>query len=193
VINADGNTFTSPAHPGAIFDTVTHLLWLDATETKGRSLADVTSKLGVGQEFEGWQLASITQIDQLFANAGLLDTNHSFMSNSSAQADVISFVGMYGQTNDEQGLALMGTNIWHADSFFNTAIQGLISALWISTDDRYWVGRNGTNYEMAVTGYPGSGVALVRAIPEPSSLALLTLAVPALLRRQCRHRRREIH
>src|SRR5262249_1743916 len=96
VINADGNAFTSPAPPWAILDTATQILWLDATETKGRSLPDVTSKLGVGQEFDGWQLASIAQVDELFANAGLSDTNSGFVSNASAKADVISFVGIYG-------------------------------------------------------------------------------------------------
>src|SRR5262249_49060295 len=141
VIDADGNPLTSPAHPHAILDTSTNRLWLDATETVNRSLADIGAKLGVGQEFDGWQIASRTQIDQLFANAGLTDSHERWVSDAAAQAAVKAFVEIYGQTDTSP--TLLGTNLWHADTLA-TSDQYALSAVWESTDDRYWVGHNGS-------------------------------------------------
>lgn len=74
VIDADGDPLTPAGHPDAIFDSTTNLLWLDATETQNRALADVQSELGVGGEFAGWQSATRSQIHQLFTNANLAIT-----------------------------------------------------------------------------------------------------------------------
>ncbi|MGY9003690.1 MAG: PEP-CTERM sorting domain-containing protein [Rhodospirillales bacterium] len=51
-------------------DTNTGLDWLDLTITNGRSYADVFSKLGVGEEFEGWRYATGFELADLFESAG---------------------------------------------------------------------------------------------------------------------------
>lgn len=159
VIDANGHPLTPPTHAGAVFDTSTKLLWLDATETVNRSLADIESNLGPGQEFDGWQIASKSQINVLFANAGLVDTYLNFVANAAAQADVIAFVAIVGQTATMQQFPhLQATNLWHAESLVGS--NSAMSAAWISTDDRYWVGLD----PIGEAGFasPIYGTALVR-------------------------------
>jgi hypothetical protein len=51
-------------------DTSTGLDWLDLTETVSTSYDYVSSQLGEGGEFEGWALASRSQVLGLLDNAG---------------------------------------------------------------------------------------------------------------------------
>lgn len=184
VVNADGNPLTSPTHPHAILDTSTNLLWLDGTETVNRSLADISSKLGAGQEFDGWQLASRVQIDQLFADAGLTDTNESWVPSVAGQTAVMNFVAIYGQTDTMPDL--LGTTLWHANSL-TTSDHYAMSALWTTTDDRYWVGHDGQG--TGGEAIPKIGTALVRsAVPEPSTIALAITGLAAFSVRRCRTR-----
>jgi hypothetical protein len=55
-------------------DTSTGLDWLDLTETNGRSYNDISSKLGAGEEFEGWRYASPAEAIDLWAKLGLFST-----------------------------------------------------------------------------------------------------------------------
>src|SRR5215469_6064017 len=58
--------------PGTIIeDTVTHLDWLKLTVTQNRSVNDVSSKFGTGQEFAGFQYGDVVQVGQLFKDGGL--------------------------------------------------------------------------------------------------------------------------
>lgn len=159
VIDANGHPATSPAHPGAILDTATRLLWLDATETVDRSVADVESELGDGGEFEGWQLATRDQLHELFVNFGLQITSPptGTVEDADLQARVQEFVGIYGQTITDS--FLLGTDLWHA----NSSTYGLASTTWIPADTRAWVGDNGTSLEIG-SAHPEIGVALVRAV-----------------------------
>ncbi len=43
-------------------DTVTGLDWLDVTSSTGRSVVDISGRFGVGQEFEGYRYATITEV-----------------------------------------------------------------------------------------------------------------------------------
>lgn len=53
-------------------DTATQLDWLDVTASLGRSYDDMSSQLGVGGDFEGWQFATREQfITLLFNYTGL--------------------------------------------------------------------------------------------------------------------------
>jgi hypothetical protein len=62
-------SFTTQAaiidHGTYISDTNTGLDWLKLTNTSNRSFNDVSSKLGVGQEFESWSYASGSQFEAL--------------------------------------------------------------------------------------------------------------------------------
>ena len=51
-------------------DTLTGLDWLDLTETTNRSYSDISSNLVVGQEFEGWRYASVSETQNLYINFG---------------------------------------------------------------------------------------------------------------------------
>lgn len=193
VIDADGHAATPPGHPGAIFDDGTNLLWLDATETDGRSLADVGSELGAGGEFEGWRLATRDQLRELFVNAGLDITSTGdtggWVDDAILRPKVQSFVGIYGQTQPPDFLGAMGTNVWHADTHVDPSKFAAESTLWDLTFsgmpvDRVWVGDNGIQPQFAGLANTDYGVALVMSLPEPSSTVLAAtglLAVVALI------------
>ena len=51
-------------------DTLTGLDWMDLTETVDLSYDYVSSQFGKGGEFEGWTLASRSQVLEFFGNAG---------------------------------------------------------------------------------------------------------------------------
>ena len=52
-------------------DTATGLDWLDLTETNNRSFDDVSSKLGAGQEFEGWRYATRDEVAEFWMHLGI--------------------------------------------------------------------------------------------------------------------------
>ena len=54
-------------------DTTTGLDWLDLTETNGRIYNDISSKLGAGQEFDGWCYASSEDVQALWKNLGVVN------------------------------------------------------------------------------------------------------------------------
>jgi hypothetical protein len=56
-------------------DTVSGLEWLDLTVTTSRSYNDISSKLGPGQEFDGWRYASTNEISGFWDAFGG-DNNH---------------------------------------------------------------------------------------------------------------------
>ncbi len=51
-------------------DTDSGLDWLKMAPTLNRSYNDVSSKLGAGQEFDGWRYASGSEFEQLLLNGG---------------------------------------------------------------------------------------------------------------------------
>ena len=198
VMDADGHEATPPSHPGAIFDNGTNLLWLDATETDGRSLADVSNKLGPGAEFDGWQLATRAQLRQLFVNAGLEITSTGetggFVNDAGLQAKVKEFVAIYGQTDMDPGFFgsnLFGMNVWHADTHVDPINFAAQSTLWDDDDDQVVVGDNGLDPFNAGLAELDNGVALVMSLPEPSA-ALLHLSALGVLSALAVRRRRAL-
>jgi sulfatase modifying factor 1 len=161
VTDADNDPLTPPGHPGAILDSSTNLLWLDATETQNRSLADVQSELGVGGEFAGWQIATRAQIHQLFMNSDLAITmpGPGWILDGISQTQVQALVSIYGQTRTAS--TILGTFLWHANSLDDQAAYGSEAAAWRTTDNGYWAGDNGIA-GWAGTANPEFGVALIR-------------------------------
>jgi hypothetical protein len=51
-------------------DTASGLEWLDLTKSSGISYSYVSSRLGSGQEFDGWRHAASTDVGTFFDNAG---------------------------------------------------------------------------------------------------------------------------
>lgn len=51
-------------------DTASGLEWLDLTKSTGVSYSYVSSRLGPGQEFDGWRHAASTDVGTFFDNAG---------------------------------------------------------------------------------------------------------------------------
>ena len=58
-------------------DTGTGLDWLDLPFTGGRSFNDISTRFGVGGEFEGFHHASSADVIRFFINAGIPDINGS--------------------------------------------------------------------------------------------------------------------
>jgi hypothetical protein len=203
VVDADNHEATPPGHPGAIYDQGTDLLWLDATETDGRSLTDVESELGEGGEFEGWRLGTRAELWELFTNAGLdltsvpgTPVSETWREDSDLVSRVQDFVGIYGLTQPTDFCGAMGTEVWHANTFDDPAEYASEFTGWDLSDGCFgndgvpvaWVG------DVANSVTPGEansdiGVALVTRLPEPSSTllaatALLTLTALARWRRR---------
>jgi hypothetical protein len=52
-------------------DTVSHLSWLDLTETNNLSYNHVSGQLAAGGQFDGWRYASDAEVINLFINVGI--------------------------------------------------------------------------------------------------------------------------
>lgn len=77
------------------FDTATGLAWLDVTYAQGRTYNDVSSKTGIGQEFEGFHHATQSELQGLFANAGISNmTGGTSAANFSPATALQALVGM---------------------------------------------------------------------------------------------------
>ncbi len=61
----------NPSDNLVTLDRISGLEWLDLSATANRSYDDVVANLGVGGDFEGWQLASPAQVYALLKHAGV--------------------------------------------------------------------------------------------------------------------------
>jgi hypothetical protein len=72
VINADDHpAIAGTLHTNAILDEETNRLWLDVTETLGLSFNEVSSMLDSGEEYEGWLLPGLSDLEELLGNANI--------------------------------------------------------------------------------------------------------------------------
>ena len=83
------------------FDSDTNLAWLDLTHTINRSYDDVASKLGAGQEFDGYRYATEAEVLTFLTNAGIPDVPGTSTSNV---APITNFQLLTG--SDGSGLAI---------------------------------------------------------------------------------------
>lgn len=168
VVNADSHALTPAGHPGAILDTGTNFLWLDATETVGRSVADVSSQLGPGGEFAGFQVATEAQVNTLFVNAGLPLTENVVPGSNAEIAAVASFIAIYGDTAPASCTACQasadfdGVSLWYADPFNTPGAESQVAAF-NPVDELIIVDAVGIfPGEVVGDATPGYGVALFR-------------------------------
>ncbi len=161
-------------------DTVTGLDWLDITYTTGRTYVDIAGKFEVGEEFDGYSYATISQV------IALVNDNTDFTPDAAASGtgttdtsggDVLSaLVGLLGPTFTNAtstrvfGLtALLGTG--------KSRIIGLINNY--SSADRVW---NGTEIDQTDSPDQWTGSYLVKAsVPEPSLAILLGVSLIGLV------------
>lgn len=162
-------------------DTDTGLDWLDLTLTTNVSLDDIQADVG-GWISDGWMHATRAEACQLFANAG----NTSFASTCPFQELASAFV-----SEAESLVALLGDTGGEGPFF-----QGYLERpdpTKASTDfGRVGVAKSPgpTVWEVIAVGStgadPSTGNFLVRAIPEPSSAALLPAGLALLAARRLR-------
>ena len=117
-------------------DTATGLDWLDLTETNGRSYNDISSKLGAGQEFDGWRYASVTEVQVLWSNLGMSNgTNESLLTSDVIYGAFVSSVNIIGNTantvSDFYDYGAMGIT---GDTASDTEVFGAGISHWIGND-----------------------------------------------------------
>jgi hypothetical protein len=121
-----GLSFVSVGHAAIIdngdftTDTDTGLDWLDLTKTSNRSYDDISSKLGVGQEFEGWRYATQAEVQTLWKNMGVTNgTNIPIDVSDTVQYEAfIDAVNLLGNTFNE-----------HSDEVYDYGAAGLTGDL----------------------------------------------------------------
>ena len=88
-------------------DTGTGIEWLKLTVTKGMSINDVQSKLGAGEQFEGWQIPTYSQVmtfvENGLPNAAYIEGGSVSLTDSNSSMSVINevsdFAGYIGKTD----------------------------------------------------------------------------------------------
>ena len=177
-------------------DTDTGLEWLDLTESAGFSVDDVLAGAG-GFLADGWSIAHVADVDQLFINAGWDGVDQTFSPGSAANAGLVStLLSLLGETqNDGTGINIFG------EGFALTDIAGDVARPFFSLSETVsGFGRiacasaghaalpsNGTA-DFGRCGFPTDsafdfiGIYLYRditAVPEPDVLALLLVGMAA--------------
>ncbi|CAN7163295.1 PEP-CTERM sorting domain-containing protein [Pseudoduganella sp. LjRoot289] len=164
-------------------DSATNLQWLDLSQTLGMTLPQVLDKLGAGQQFSGFQLATVSQVHELMGDAGMpySTAQGTVSTNASAIQKAQALTALLSNTMGSYGTSVYGSRALLNDNGTDRMV-GFYVIDGSSLRNDYF------NY----SGSAGSGVWLVRQagpsgqVPEPASLALLGmgLAVLAGMRRR---------
>lgn len=168
--------------------TSADLEWLDITATAGLSINQVLGNYG-GYISNGWQLATMSQVESLYLEAGASDlTSIGFTSNADNVAAAESLLGLLGQTNTNtfyqygtlnffsgNGWALSDDGTFATQRFYQVAEDESLVRL---------TGINYPTYQLAPEDWNGIngniGHYLVRVqVPEPGTLSLML--IPAIL------------
>ena len=96
----------SPAGQAQLtLDPLTNLLWLDTSSTVGISAESILNQTDSGKLLAaGWSFASVSQIDTLLTNAGLMGPFNGQLSSLDFAA-ASSFISLLGATSTGSGSA----------------------------------------------------------------------------------------
>ena len=192
---------SSASHPvfgeaALTVDSEQGLAWLTPNATAGLSFLEVRNLLTSDSRFNGFRVATMTELEALYSHAFIPDINvpgyGAFYGTSENVPGALYLQSLTGVTYSAEigGLSLFETAGFVGNSFVNPINGFLTVALGdvvVRTDVRTAFGTAsfasayttltsvliGTNYE-------GVGAWLVSAVPEPNSGALVILAVVAL-------------
>lgn len=91
VIDQDWKT---PGDANALFDTATSIRWLDLSMTADISHDDVVANLVAGGLFEGWRLATQTEVLELWGHAGITNAEREWVTYQYPQVnDMVTRLG----------------------------------------------------------------------------------------------------
>lgn len=156
-------------------DTETGLEWLDVTLSTNRAMLDVRANLATGGDYQGFRFASLPEVESLIDHFGVVNSGHE----DPAVTRAIQLLGDTEGALPEQGQlsslsAIIGEEAYPGASWFldisDFSEGGLLP-------DHAGVGYALTGY-FEVVPEPWMGYAMVRStpVPEPSALALASLA-----------------
>jgi len=81
-------------------DTATGLVWLDLTETAGQSFNQIKAQLGLGGALQGFRFATLSEVVELWSNAGIDPSGLPSPAPSFANfAPIIAFQALVGLTD----------------------------------------------------------------------------------------------
>jgi len=167
-------------------DTEQGLYWLTPNATIGLSYYDVQNLLMTDIRFSGFRVASLSELESLYAHAKIPDINvpgiHSFYGTSENVAGVEFLQSLVGTTNAVHvgGEILIETAGFVGDSFQSVYIGNLVLHSNVATRSGF------EDFASAFTTWGSSGVHsstagvgtwLVSSVPEPSVWAAMLLGI----------------
>jgi len=193
VVNADGDPLTPPLHPGAVLDTTTGLLWLDSYEGIFRSYNDVSNKLDPGGEFAGYRYATLAELGVLWKDFGLTDVSGGLIGTANTTA-MQGLLSIWGHTHLDRRGSDEYAHVLTADRPLGSTTTHLSGAVGIYYED-FGLGF-GPFAVLPETGNwnddfanSNQSSALVRSVPESSSIALAAFGLVALAAYRLRRRK----
>jgi len=185
LISITDNGPTAFGDDSVTWDTEAGLEWLDLTFSVNMSYDSVSSQLGPADTFDGWKIATGSEVSTLFSNAGITSVIDGGFIAQATTGPTEALIDLVGNT--------MGPGAEQADGQFDDGGGTLVGRARVyvadpgganSRIDMNWFGFDRTSpNEFA-------GTWLVRdahAIPEPTTILLLGVATLGL---GCRLRRR---
>jgi hypothetical protein len=180
--SACANTLAINAqNPDLMDDSNTGLEWLNLTETDGMSYDQVTAAItNPSSPLYGFSVASASQTQQLYIDAGIPAnvTSQNYTINSPYAAAITNLTNLWGpyyQANEDYYWANAMVTDHIAGSYQEEATAAYDPNYNTTIFGNGWFG-------LLPTGWtPDVGTALIRAVPEPGTLALLGIGAVSLL------------
>jgi hypothetical protein len=165
------------------WDTASNLQWLDWSLTTNKTVIEILAQTGPAGTYRGFRYATKSELITLYQHAGFqniddLDPFGRIPDFPIAQqfVDLFGLTQVYPSTFYTTYLsrAFLGPGSYPAPGFY---VEAIVS--YILPDHLGFVGANGGLADpVGVGGYaPETGSALVRVVPEPSSVALVCFAL----------------
>ncbi len=179
----------TPGDAKLLFDTGTGMQWLDLSVTANRSYNNVISKLGPGQAYDGFRVATQAEVLDMWSHAGI--TNHERLWTVGQYPAVNDLVSRLGPTTMiEPGLFPVAT---HTIGIFDGGPSLPANERWAA---ELTYAPDGENSRTSVNFYTWNvGAAddhystyLVRAVPLPAAIWFLTSGVLSLGALRLSHR-----